>query len=325
MFTWGKILMKTPVRIAVLLTGMALLAVSIYGTTFLDQSFDSSTLGKDSSYQKRFYDIKRKYYGEGLDVNIVVIGEHNYSDPVIQQQYLNLSQIARDNPKYQDYSLNWLEDYIGWSKQEPSRSIAGLNFTNNLPLFLNEPNFTVHKLHLSISPDSGKISASRAIVRTKNDHNSIFKKDAMLSLRSELDNACCLKAFPIALNFIYYEQFVIILRDTIRNLAVSGSAVFVVTLPYLIHPGVTFVVLIGFVSLIFELLAVMYIWSVSLNSISMIVIVMAIGFSVDYSAHIAHAYVVSTTASPEERMIDALKTMGASVAMGGIVFFINFC
>jgi len=44
---------------------------------------------------------------------------------------------------------------------------------------------------------------------------------------------------------------------------------------------------------------------------------------VDYSAHIAHSFVVSNADSPEERVIEALKTMGASVAMGGFSTFLG--
>ena len=61
----------------------------------------------------------------------------------------------------------------------------------------------------------------------------------------------------------------------------------------------------------------MHIWGVSLNSISMINLVMAIGFAVDYSAHFAHAFVFSRETSPEEKVIQALGTVGASVFMGG--------
>ena len=61
----------------------------------------------------------------------------------------------------------------------------------------------------------------------------------------------------------------------------------------------------------------MYIWGVSLNSISMINLVMAIGFAVDYSAHLAHAFVFSRETSPEGKVIQALGTVGASVFMGG--------
>ena len=58
-------------------------------------------------------------------------------------------------------------------------------------------------------------------------------------------------------------------------------------------------------------------WDVPLNSISMINLVMAIGFAVDYSAHVAHSFVFSTESNPEKRVVNALKTVGASVIMGG--------
>ena len=61
----------------------------------------------------------------------------------------------------------------------------------------------------------------------------------------------------------------------------------------------------------------MVIWGVSLNSVSMINLVMAIGFAVDYSAHIAHAYVMSDKDTANERVVEALTTLGASVLMGG--------
>ena len=61
----------------------------------------------------------------------------------------------------------------------------------------------------------------------------------------------------------------------------------------------------------------MHVWGVSLNSISMINLVMAIGFAVDYSAHLAHSFVFSAESNAEEKVVDALRTVGASVIMGG--------
>ena len=73
----------------------------------------------------------------------------------------------------------------------------------------------------------------------------------------------------------------------------------------------------------------MYVWDVSLNAISMINLVMAIGFAVDYSAHVAHFFVFSVKNSPEEKVIDSLRTVGASVFMGGrflcLRLFLNRC
>ena len=55
--------------------------------------------------------------------------------------------------------------------------------------------------------------------------------------------------------------------------------------------------------------------SVSLNAVFIINLLMAIGFTVDYSAHIAHEYVVSNKLSENERVVDALNTLGASVIL----------
>lgn len=52
---------------------------------------------------------------------------------------------------------------------------------------------------------------------------------------------------------------------------------------------------------------------------------LAIGFSVDYSAHIAHAYVHSTAATSNDRVRHALKVIGRSVACGGFSTWLSVC
>lgn len=157
----------------------------------------------------------------------------------------------------------------------------------------------------------------------KDQTDSHFQKRAMLTLRSDIKEATSLPVYAISYAFIFYEQFAVILQTTVRNIAICATAILIITLPYLINPKVTFAVFVGFISLMFELFGIMYLWGVSLNAISMIILVMGIGFSVDYSAHIAHAFVKSTKRTTELRVCEALETMGSSVAMGGISTFIG--
>lgn len=50
----------------------------------------------------------------------------------------------------------------------------------------------------------------------------------------------------------------------------------------------------------------------------MITIIMSIGFSVDYSAHITYGYVVSLESAPEERVKTALGALGWPITQGAM-------
>ena len=139
----------------------------------------------------------------------------------------------------------------------------------------------------------------------------------MLTLRRDLSKESALGAYPIARSFIFLEQYAVLITETIRNLTVASLAILVITSPFLVDLAVTLLVFLGFVALIFELFGLMFFWGVALNSISMINLVMAIGFSVDYSAHIAHSFLKSDETTPEKRVVFSLKNIGTSVALGG--------
>lgn len=62
----------------------------------------------------------------------------------------------------------------------------------------------------------------------------------------------------------------------------------------------------------------MTLWGVNLDAISMITIIMSIGFSVDFSAHICYGYVVSGESEPTERVRNALGTLAWPIIQGGL-------
>lgn len=161
-------------------------------------------------------------------------------------------------------------------------------------------------------------TTSKICVVFADSHSSVFQRDAMLTLRKDLSTKSSLHTYPIAKPFIFLEQYSIIVTETVRNLAVASLAILLITSPFLVDFIVTLLVFFGFVALIFELFGLMFIWEVSLNSISMINLVMAIGFSVDYSAHIALSFLKSDETTPEKRVIHALGSVGASVTLGGM-------
>ena len=76
----------------------------------------------------------------------------------------------------------------------------------------------------------------------------------MTTLRDDLKDKTTLPVFANSYPFIFIEQFVSTLPETVRNLLLAAAAILVVTSLFLVNPLVILLVLLGFASLIFELL-----------------------------------------------------------------------
>ena len=303
-------------NVVVICLSLALLGAGIYGVTQVDESFDRRILAKDDSYLRRFLSAEEKHFVQSIQVSIVESGEVDYELSSTQQQIRALTNIITENKHYLNRSLSWMEAFAQYAKSS-EKNITGPRFLPELKEFLNIPDFAYFNQDLRFSEDGNKPVVSRVLGFMKNDGSSTFQKNAMLTLRDDIEEKSDLDAFPITRLFIFFEQYAITSRETLRNLIVAAIAVLVVTSPFLVDCTVTFIVVLNFAALICELFGLMVIWDVSLNSVSMINLVMAIGFAVDYSAHIAHAYIMSNEASANDRVVDALNTLGASVFMGG--------
>lgn len=62
----------------------------------------------------------------------------------------------------------------------------------------------------------------------------------------------------------------------------------------------------------------MALWHVNLDSISMINLIMCIGFSVDFTAHICYAYMSSKAKRPDEKVQECLYALGLPIFQGAI-------
>lgn len=62
----------------------------------------------------------------------------------------------------------------------------------------------------------------------------------------------------------------------------------------------------------------MALWGVNLDSISMINLIMCIGFSVDFTAHICYAYMSSSAKTPDERVKESLYALGLPIFQGSV-------
>ena len=101
--------------------------------------------------------------------------------------------------------------------------------------------------------------------------------------------------------FIYFGQYSAILENTVQNVTVASTAMFIVSLLLIPHPLRSLWATFAIASVIMGLLGFMAFWNVNLDSVAMTNLVICIGFSFDFSAHISYAFVSSSEPSETEK------------------------
>ena len=125
------------------------------------------------------------------------------------------------------------------------------------------------------------------------------------------------------------EQYVVFLEETLLSIGLSICAVFLVVLFVTGSFPVTVLVVLAVALVDVYLMALIYFWDLTLNNIIVVQLVIGLGLSVDYSAHIAHTYLIIEApkglTKMETRMFKArvaISQMGSSVIHGGLSTFL---
>lgn len=68
---------------------------------------------------------------------------------------------------------------------------------------------------------------------------------------------------------------------------------------------------------------VMNYWDLTINTVTAVILILSVGLAVDYSAHVAHEFMVAQ-GTRNERVSTALRHIGVAVFNGGFSTFLAF-
>ncbi|KAG1677102.1 NPC intracellular cholesterol transporter 1 [Nymphon striatum] len=125
------------------------------------------------------------------------------------------------------------------------------------------------------------------------------------------------RVFAYSVFYVFYEQYLTTWPDTIKALGISVATVFCVIFllsGFDIHSSIIILVIICMI--IINLLGIMYWWSISLNAVALVNLIMAVGISVEFCSHITRSFSSSVQNSRIKRAEESLANMGSSVLSG---------
>jgi len=171
------------------------------------------------------------------------------------------------------------------------------------------------------------IVAARMILNHRMCTDSSCEVDNMKTLRRTVD-AITPKLggsptpFPFGEEYLNFEQYATIEDEAKRNVGLSFLAIFIITMIMIPHPVVALLVFSSVVATIIEVIGYMYWWGLKIDGVTVVMLIVAIGLAIDYSAHIGVAYLHSTHRTNEQAVIHALADMGTPVFHGAMSTFI---
>ncbi|KAF4098092.1 hypothetical protein G5714_022100 [Onychostoma macrolepis] len=318
---YGPFLTRVWVKVLVCLIYAGYLAVSIYGCFQIQEGLDLKHLAADGSYVGDYYDNEDEFFSDfGPNVMLVIKDENfQYWNPTARksldlclENFQNLTMADSGIPP-----VSWLSAYMQFGLRPGFNLDNEMQFKSYLTAFLNLSGFSQ-----DVNFTNNQIHASRMFVQTVNIRTAIDEKN-MLNAFRETAEKCGKLPTPVDLivyhpAFIYFDQYAVIISNTIQNIVVATCAMLVISLLLIPNPLCSLWVTFSIASVIVGVAGFMALWDVSLDSVSMINLVICIGFSVDFSAHISYAFVSSEKSSANEKATDAINKLGYPIVQGAV-------
>lgn len=255
-----------------------------------------------------------------ISLQVIISGEQNYSDPLIQQQIENLTRTleASDFISTPIYTESWIRSFLSYV----TRNQDYLNVTidteadfiktlKDIWLFPANP----FSLDVKFDDKGEKILASRFLIQAVNISGTNEEKAMVKELRRICEESP-LNATVFHPYFVFFDQFELV-RPTSIQCMVFGALIMML-ISFIFIPNVLCCLWVAFciVSIELGVAGYMALWDVNLDSISMINLIMCIGFSVDFTAHICYAYMSSKKKNPDDRVKECLYSLGLPIVQG---------
>ncbi|KAK3767199.1 hypothetical protein RRG08_018069 [Elysia crispata] len=306
-----KVILLMPVRMLVLLLFAVYLGVAIWGCIKLQQGLDLKNIVLTSSYLYKYFTWLEQDFGSWLIVSFVSVGGREYSSADALQNMQDLLSTAHQHasvdPEIGSCWLTSLAETAFYNTSSDSAFILGLHkFLENQTQFHNDVVF---------DSKSQTVLASRCHVFTEKLVTSNDEANLMTAAR-EIADASPADLFAYAPLFVLIEQYVIILTSTLKTVGFTVAVMLVVTIVFLPQPVIVGLVMFQVIMILVGVFGFMAHWDLTLSSVTMIHLIMSVGFSVDFCAHVCTAYMVSDETTRHARALDAIVHASGPILNG---------
>lgn len=310
-----KIVLKTPCKVIIIFLFAGYLAAAIYGCVNMKQGLRLSNLVNEDSYFYKYSNWDEDEFPRQSPVSFVITRSYEYSKKQTQKLVDDLLTRAHSNNYFDDtFEVNWLKSYKTSTYYNDTTETA---FIAGIYKFVRDPLYTRFENDVVVDSSNKTIIASRVYVLSANLGDSQDEGKMMLESR-DIADAASIDCFSFSPYFVAFEQYVSILGQSLQSVGIALAAVFVITCIFMPHPVLILFVTTAVAMIMTGVFGFLLYIDVTLSSITMIHMILSVGFSIDFTAHICHGYMISTGKNRDERVQSSIDKTGAPIFHGAV-------
>ncbi|CAI2358232.1 unnamed protein product [Caenorhabditis sp. 36 PRJEB53466] len=316
--TYGPFILSNTVRLVSGLIFLIYMAIALYGCYNFREGLNPGNLVTNDHYIAKYFTDIKHFWRVGPQLHVAILNPPSLVSSSNRDELLHIVS-SFENTTYtmgREGTVFFLLEYMNYLADlnveiEDSKHLWETKFNSWLKYTGGSTQWTSN---IRRNESDGSFQCFRFQIAMKNfvepnDHKNAAKMLREIADKQSLTVVVYHEAFPFA------DQYLIILPATIQNVVISLLCMTVVSI--LLVPSLPsgFVIFVSIVSINVGVFGYMTLWGVNLDAVSMISIIMSIGFAVDLSAHITYAFVTSH-GDTKQRVLGALETLGWPIFQG---------
>jgi len=317
-------------KVVALVVTFGLFAVGAYGWSLMRMKFDPVLLLPGDTYLRKWVDTHSEYYPEnGWTADV-------YSESLNHTHLANIEELTNGFEDLRDAGglravNSWWPKMREFAAERKNMSLEDLSNEETFPMVLSDflfsasgapykNNFIFNEPLVCNSP-APKINASKFSI----EYFFMDDPDQHIPARGAVTDLLDLASGPYSFShskvYAAWETDEIIGFELWRNIGLAMACVFVVTLFLLANFQICIYVMCIVGITLTDIVGFLHFWDVTIDIISCVNIVLAIGLCVDYSVHIGLAFMVAK-GSRKDKAVEAVASIGPAVFNGGFTTFL---
>ncbi|KAK0429459.1 hypothetical protein QR680_011390 [Steinernema hermaphroditum] len=321
---FGPVLVHPVVRALVAVWFCIYLGFAIYGCSQIREGLEPVNLLVSDSYAIPHYRSLEKYFWHyGSIVQVVV---NNPPDLRNRNERAKIEQMVHDfaNTKHSigDGSVQfWLKEMKLYYKNNDNPELVDKEIFSLAQEFFDvKPNdrWEHDVVWGEMADGTLGITAFRFLIGMKEISKTQQQQEATFVFR---DVAALYPRYNVTTFmplWLFTDQYALVIPNTIQNIVIALAVMIVIAIALIPQPMCSVWVAFAIGSIDLGVIGFMTLWDVNLDAISMITIIMSIGFSVDYAAHITYGYVSSKEPTEAGKICAALGHLGWPLTQGAL-------